>query len=113
MGIIFEGLSFCIYKSYQSQAALFYLPLPILFGKQEFHSKHHTPVRSAIRFYHVTKGLQLEINRLFAKTYQLADATAKRYCPLLSTRLLPVCRHDWGRGQIPAVAQVLVDEILK
>src|SRR5271166_3270801 len=83
------------------------------FRKKKLHMEAELPVGATmLRRHHVVEGLQLNIDRQLVDLYNFANSAANRQSPTLVAGGLPVRRNDRRRGDIPAMAEVVVNEWL-
>jgi len=71
------------------------------------------PVRAIVRLFRIPESLQFEIDRLLAEFYQPTYSPAEGYSPSLTAVLFPVSSDDRGLGKVPAIGNVVIDEVLK
>src|SRR5580704_16424372 len=84
-----------------------------LFGKQECDLQAHAPRRSQRRVNSVSVELKSDVDRLRSQPHDAADAAAQRHNPSAAVRGLPVGRDSWLPGEVIALRQVVIDEILQ
>src|SRR5580658_2578690 len=61
----------------------------------------------------VTIELKPDVDRLRSQPHDAADAATQRHHPSASVRGLPVSRDRWLPGEVIALRQVVVDEVLQ
>jgi len=85
----------------------------ISFREQELQLQPQAPIRTIIGCFHIVESLNLGVHRLVADLEDLTETAAEWHRPLVAAVRLPVGGNNRGRGEIPAVSHVVVDEILE